>query len=114
MKNFFSRSKWDLTEPTVGASVFHNPPTGNPQAAKTGCQNAHSATFFGGFISPKVRRHFGGSILSPWFQGRHRSPCRCLPQCSGVNIQLLMPESHGCPFDSDPDPESCDIHAGSG
>jgi hypothetical protein len=32
----------------------------------------------------------------------------------GVNIQLLMPESHGCPFDSDSDPESCDIHAGSG
>ena len=31
-----------------------------------------------------------------------------------VTIQLLMPESHGCPFDSDPDPESCDIHAGSG
>jgi hypothetical protein len=32
----------------------------------------------------------------------------------GVNIQLLMPESHGCPFDSDSDPESYDIHAGSG
>jgi hypothetical protein len=34
----------------------------------------------------------------------------------GVNIQLLMPESHGCPFDSDsdPDPESDDIHAGCG
>jgi hypothetical protein len=34
----------------------------------------------------------------------------------GVNIQLLMPETHDCPFDtdSDPDPESYDIHAGSG
>jgi hypothetical protein len=31
-----------------------------------------------------------------------------------VNIQLLMPESHGCLFDSDSDPESYDIHAGSG
>jgi hypothetical protein len=29
----------------------------------------------------------------------------------GVSIQLLMPESHGCPLDSDFDPESCDIHA---
>jgi hypothetical protein len=25
---------------------------------------------------------------------------------------LLISENHGCPFDSDP--ESCDIHAGSG
>jgi hypothetical protein len=34
----------------------------------------------------------------------------------GVNIQLLMPESRGCPFDSDsdPDPESYDLRAGSG
>jgi hypothetical protein len=31
-------------------------------------------------------------------------------------FQLLMPESHGCPFDSDsdPDPEAYDVHAGSG
>jgi hypothetical protein len=28
-------------------------------------------------------------------------------------LQLLMPESHGCPFDSDSDPKSYDIHAGS-
>jgi hypothetical protein len=31
-----------------------------------------------------------------------------------LNIMFLTPESHGCPFDSDSDPESYDIHAGSG
>jgi hypothetical protein len=36
------------------------------------------------------------------------------PDGGTVNIQLLMPDSNGGTFDSDPDPESYDIHAGPG
>jgi hypothetical protein len=60
-----------------------------------------------GFLADLFRQNLGFSVGIDRLAVAFRN-------VQGINIQLLMPESYGGPFDSDSDPESYDIHAGCG